>query len=131
MNAPKFVFMTIALWSLGAIPALVNYNLTDKPLFHCIRMSTARIVFVDDRVAAKFTPEVLSTLASSDFRSDNKGSVEVVFMDSQLEERIRMVKGVREPDSIRSGSGIFNGHKMSALIYTSGTTGMPKPAIGE
>ena len=131
MNAPKFVFMTIALWSLGAIPALINYNLTDKPLFHCIRTSTARIVFVDDKVTPRFTPEVLSTLASGDFRSDGKGSVEVVFLDYQQEERIRMVKGVREPDSVRSGSGILTGEKMSALIYTSGTTGMPKPAIGE
>lgn len=125
MNSPQFIFMWLALWSLGAHPAFINYNLTGNPLIHCIKVSTARIVFVDDEVRSKFTSEVAGAVASQDFR-DGKGSVEVVFLDHDTEQKILSTEGVREPDSSRSGA---LGHDMANLIYTSGTTGLPKPAI--
>lgn len=129
-NSPKFLFVILAIWSLGAHPAMINYNLTGKPLLHCIRMSTARVVLVDDEVLDTFTPEVKEALAGNDFRDDGKGPVEVVIHDSVLEDKVSFVTAVREPDSSRTGAGINTGDKMSSLIYTSGTTGMPKPAIG-
>ena len=125
MNSPQFIFVWMALWSLGAHPAFINYNLTGNPLLHCIRVSTARIVFVDAEVRSKFTSEVADAVASQDFR-DGKGPVEVVFFNQDTEQQILGMEGVREPDSSRSG---IVGHDMAILIYTSGTTGLPKPAI--
>lgn len=129
MNSPKMIFLTLGLWSIGAFPAYINYNLTSRPLLHCIRTSTAPVVFVDDEVKEKFSSEVTEALAGSGFR-EGGGSVEIVYIDAAVEDQISRVNGVREPDSARSGAGIQTGRKICGLIYTSGTTGMPKAALG-
>lgn len=125
MNSPQFVFIWLALWSIGAHPAFINYNLTDKPLLHCVRTSTARLLLVDNEVRDSFSKEVLDELASTSFHN-GKGSVEVVFFTPEIESQILQTEGVREPDSTRSGA---MGYMMANLIYTSGTTGLPKAAI--
>lgn len=125
MNCPQFVFLWLGLWSLGAIPAFINYNLTGKPLSHSVKVSSARIIFVDSEVRSSFAPETLDEFTSPNFR-DGKGPIEVVFYDDDLEQEILRTKGEREPDSSRSGPIRSD---MSILIYTSGTTGLPKPAI--
>lgn len=125
MNSPMFIFIWLALWSLGAFPAFINYNLTSEPLLHCVKTSTARIIFVDDEVREKISSDVLEALESEEFR-DGKGPVEVVYVGADREREIMTLKGFREPDTSRSGATMTS---MSLLIYTSGTTGNPKPAI--
>jgi acyl-coenzyme A synthetase/AMP-(fatty) acid ligase len=125
MNSPKFLFIWLALWSLGACPAFINYNLTSEPLLHCINTSTGRIVFVDDEVKHQFSDEVLGALRATNFRN-GKGSVEVVYLDEATERDIENLEGYREPDLSRSGDLM---HTKAMLIYTSGTTGNPKAAI--
>lgn len=125
MNSPYFVFIWLALWSLGAHPAFLNYNLTGQPLLHCIKISTARMVFVDEETSAQFTPEVLDALASPKFR-DRDGPVQLAFFNETVEQHILAVDGKREPDASREG---VRAHDTSCLIYTSGTTGFPKAAI--
>lgn len=124
MNGPHFIFIWLALWSLGAHPAFLNYNLTGQPLLHCIKISTARIVFIDEEVNHQFSPEVLDAVASPKFR-DGKGPVQAVFFNEAVERQILAVDGEREPDISRQGVRAID---MSCLIYTSGTTGFPKAA---
>lgn len=125
MNSPQFLFIWLALWSLGARPAFINYNLTGNPLLHCIKTSTTRVVLVDEMSKAQFTPEVLEAVASPNFR-DGKGPVEVAFFSEAMEQQILAEDGKREPDSVRSG---VQAHEMACLMFTSGTTGLPKAAI--
>ena len=125
MNSPHFCFIWLGLWSIGAHPAFINYNLTEKPLLHCVRTSTARLLLVDNEVRDSFSKDVMDELASISFR-DGKGPVEVVFFTPEIESQILRTEGVREPDSTRSGA---MGYMMANLIYTSGTTGLPKAAI--
>ena len=125
MNTPRFIFLCMAIWCLGARPGFINYNLTGDPLLHCIKTSTSRIIFVDDEVSSNITAEVAAKLADPRFR-EGGGSVEVVFFDQAVQQEIVEARCVREPDSTRSG---VKGHEMSSLIYTSGTTGLPKPGI--
>ena len=125
MNSDLFIFILLAIWSLGAIPALINYNLTGQPLIHCIKSSKSRIVLVDEEITSKFTTDVTEALASPDIRN-GKGPVEVVYFGSALENQILETRGVREPDTSRSGP---RPRDMCMLIFTSGTTGLPKPAI--
>jgi acyl-CoA synthetase (AMP-forming)/AMP-acid ligase II len=124
MNSPKFIFALFALWSLGAKPALINYNLSGKPLLHCVQTSTARVVLVDDEIAFKFTPDVLVELKSPTFR-EGAVPVELVSLDAAFDKIATGAKGVREPDSSRAGDTFLD---MAVLIYTSGTTGNPKAA---
>ncbi|KAL9117783.1 MAG: hypothetical protein Q9187_005676, partial [Circinaria calcarea] len=125
MNSDLFVFILLAILSLGAVPALINYNLSGKPLIHCINTSTSRIVLVDEELTPQFTTEVTKALASPGIRN-GKGPVEVVYFHAALKSQILETRGVREPDTSRSN---VRPRDMSLLIFTSGTTGHPKPAI--
>lgn len=126
MNSSTFIFIWMGLWSIGALPAFINYNLTKSSLEHCVKASTARILLVDEElVDSKFSPEQLEAFASSNFR-ENGGPVEVVIHKKKLESQIMRTVPVREPDDCRSGK---LSKDIAMLIYTSGTTGLPKPAI--
>ena len=123
-NCPQYVALWFAIWSLGAFPAFINYNLSGQALIHSIKTSTSRLVLVDEKTKANFSQDVMDALASPDF-ADGKGPSHVVFYNPALEEEIVAMQGYREPDSSRSGP---MGHDVSLLIYTSGTTGLPKAA---
>ena len=125
MNCPQFLFLSMALWSLGAIPALINYNLTGAPLIHSVRASTARFIFIDPAVRASITAEVAAEFASPTFRN-GASSIEVVFLEKAFESSLPYYPPFRAPNTTRAGT---TGKDVSVLIYTSGTTGMPKAAI--
>ncbi|KAE8349154.1 hypothetical protein BDV28DRAFT_160737 [Aspergillus coremiiformis] len=125
MNSSTFIFLLLGLWSIGAVPAFMNYNLSGKPLTHCIRTSTARLLVVDEEIRPLFTPDQMETLASPEFH-EGGGSVNVVFFTPEVEAQIMQMEASREDDSVRGGSMLRD---LALLIYTSGTTGLPKPAI--
>ena len=101
MNSPVFVFLWLGIWSLGATPALINYNLTGDPLLHSVRVSTARILFVDQKTKPQFPDDICDKLHSMNAR-DGKESVQTVFFDATMEEQIMATEAVRETDSSRS-----------------------------
>lgn len=123
MNSPQFVFMWMGLWSIGATPAFINYNLIGDPLLHSLKTSTTRIVFVDPKIKHQFTQEITNKLASSNAR-DGKGPVQIVHFDAGLEQQVSRLHGVREPDTSREAVRL----DLAVLIFTSGTTGLPKPS---
>ncbi|KAI7968087.1 hypothetical protein EIK77_007842 [Talaromyces pinophilus] len=125
MNSATYIFIWLGLSSIGAIPAFINYNLSGKPLSHCVKVSTARLVVADQEIRDKFTQEQLAEFASPDFR-DGKGPVDVVFITPEVENQILQAPAIREDDSVRSNAAM---REMALLIYTSGTTGYPKPAV--
>ncbi|KAK3369812.1 hypothetical protein B0H63DRAFT_485581, partial [Podospora didyma] len=115
-NSDTFVFLWFALWSIGAKPAFINYNLTGKPLAHCLRAATTKLAIVDPRVAESLTDEV---------RGETQG-IEFVVFTPEREAEAHVTEAVRCEDEVRSEEGFVG---MAILIYTSGTTGLPKPAI--
>lgn len=125
LNSSTFIFMWFGLWSIGAVPAFINYNLLGKPLTHSVKTSTSRLLLVDPEVKVNFPKEELDLFASPDFR-DGKGSVEVVFFTPEVEAQVLQTPPVRAPDSTRTGA---IRRDMAILIYTSGTTGLPKAAV--
>lgn len=125
MNSSTFLFMVLGLWSIGATPAFINYNLSGKPLTHSIRTSSARLLVVDEELRHCFPAEQEQILTSPEFR-DGKGPMEIVFHTPELEAQILGMEPTREDDKARSG---VIPRDMAILIYTSGTTGLPKPAI--
>ncbi|KAJ9661104.1 long-chain fatty acid transporter fat1 [Coniosporium apollinis] len=116
LNSDTFVWVWFALWSLGATPAFLNYNLRGAPLVHSVRASGARLVLVDEEVTASFAGEVEKELEG----------VEVVFVGQEVQGEVQGMRGWRERDEKRGGLQIRD---LAVLIYTSGTTGLPKPAI--
>lgn len=136
MNCPPFVFLCLALWSLGAVPAFVNYNLSGGALVHCVRVSTARVIIVDPEVRAGWTEEVEAEVTVPGFRSSTgRGEatrssggdrVTIVHFDATIQSSMPYQPPHRAPDSARSKT---RPRDPAILIYTSGTTGLPKPAI--
>ena len=113
--------MWFALWSLGAIPALINHNLRDQAFVHSIRVSTARLLLIDPQIR-----DVLNEETSKGLGADDKGrAVDIVIVESEIEEEILAQTPYRAPDKARSGATTIS---TSMLIYTSGTTGLPKAA---
>lgn len=129
MNSDSLVFIVLGLFSIGAVPAFINYNLSKAPLHHCIKTSGARVLLVEQEVyEAKFScsGQGSATKASSAPRCDDKGPVRTVIYDRALETRIMSTEPVRARDSCRAQ---HSGSNIAMLIYTSGTTGLPKPAV--
>ncbi|KAL2130073.1 hypothetical protein VTI74DRAFT_6930 [Chaetomium olivicolor] len=115
-NTDTFIFLVLALWALGAVPALINYNLTGQPLAHCVKKANTRLVLIDPVIAGNVGEDVLSELSNVSF--------EVV--TPELEQQMLSHEAIRPPDGLRND---ISGDSMSLLIYTSGTTGLPKAAI--
>ncbi|KAI1946683.1 long-chain fatty acid transporter fat1 [Ophidiomyces ophidiicola] len=125
MNCPAFLFMWMGLWSIGAIPSMINYNLTKAPLEHCVRICDAKLLIVEGDLRSQFPPEQVAVFNTPGFKRDG-GSIEVIFHDSELESQILTTDAVRPPDSDRGNQELTS---TCMFIYTSGTTGLPKAAI--
>lgn len=115
-NSEYFVFIWFALWSIGAKPAFINYNLTGTSLSHCLKAANTRLCICDAELLPKFTEDVRKQCPD----------VEIVGLTQDVEMKATSKQPVRSPNSDRSEDKLSN---MAILIYTSGTTGMPKPAV--
>jgi acyl-CoA synthetase (AMP-forming)/AMP-acid ligase II len=115
-NSDTYIFIWFGLWSIGAKPAFINYNLTGKALAHCVRASTAKLVIVDPLVAGNVGDDVRQELPQVNF----------TILTASVEAAIHNTKPTRAPDADRTDLKIQN---LAILIYTSGTTGLPKPAV--
>lgn len=115
-NSDTFVFLWFGIWSIGAKPAFINFNLSGSVLTHCVKAADASLLLVDPNVAGNVTDDVRKELES----------VNIVVLTPELEREVQATEPVRAPDADRSED---LPHNMSILIFTSGTTGMPKPAI--
>ncbi|KAI1088648.1 acetyl-CoA synthetase-like protein [Rostrohypoxylon terebratum] len=115
-NSDHFVFVCFGLWSIGAKPAYINYNLTGQPLVHCVKTAEPVLMLVDPEVAFKVDDGVREKL----------GDLRIELVTDELKAEVFATEAIRPPDDLRGGQ---LSKDMAILIYTSGTTGMPKAAI--
>ncbi|VBB76519.1 Putative fatty acid transporter protein [Podospora comata] len=115
-NSAMFMILWFSIWTVGAKPAFINYNLRDQALTHCLKESTARLALVDPHVADALTDDVREKMAGMEF----------IVTGDDVQREVQRVRGTRGDDELRKEDDYV---AMAILIYTSGTTGMPKPAV--
>src|SRR5258708_5386965 len=50
-NSAELMFAWMGLLAINAYPAMVNFNLEGWGLVHCVRISKARIILIDDELS--------------------------------------------------------------------------------
>ncbi|CUS09609.1 unnamed protein product [Tuber aestivum] len=128
MNKPVMIWIWLGLWALGAKPALLNYNLEGDSLVHCVKISTARLLFIDVEV------KVLEGAGREETRrklETDGANREVVVFDEATERVVETWKGFRPGDGERDGAKLPDMAMLNrnANQEYSGTTGLPKAAV--
>ncbi|RJE26089.1 Fatty acid transporter, partial [Aspergillus sclerotialis] len=116
-NRPEFIIAWLGLWSIGCGPAAINYNLTGDALVHCLKISGAKLVLVDDDAGCRERID-----GSRDILAGELG-MDLLDMDSAFQSTLSTYSTSFPPKDLAMG---MKGEFPSMLLYTSGTTGMPK-----
>ncbi|TAQ88958.1 hypothetical protein B7494_g2721 [Chlorociboria aeruginascens] len=118
-NSPEFIFAWLGAWAIGAAPAMINYNLGGASLLHCLGISKAAVLLVDEDKALKERVEHA--------REHIEGlGMRVVVLSEEVKEGIRELEAQRPGDEFRDG---IKGEDPMVLLYTSGTTNLPKACV--
>ncbi|KAI3330264.1 AMP-binding enzyme [Ustulina deusta] len=118
INSPEFALAWMGLWAIGAAPALINHNLSQQALLHCLGIAGSQLLFADG------PDELLERLDAVEEALSASG-VRIVKLTSMRAE-IQALPTTRPPDELRAAvtpSSAFG------LFYTSGTTGLPKACV--
>jgi fatty-acyl-CoA synthase len=119
-NSPALLMAEAAVAKSGAIGALINTHLSEKPLAHALLASNARHVFVDHASLPRVVD--LPDCAGLNFWAEGDAAE----LPPHIEPLTPAIDSAprSEPDALEvRGGDVF------LYIYTSGTTGLPKPAI--
>ncbi len=126
-NRIEFLTTLIALNKLGVIAALINTNLTGRPLIHCIRITGSRMcIFGEERLDSiaqvRSEPE-LACIENWLFVADTG-------RESCPDWAMDLETAAAGEDTTNPPQTLQNTLADTALyIYTSGTTGLPKASV--
>lgn len=117
-NSADFLIAWLGLLSIGCAPATVNYNLVGDALVHCLKISGARLLLVDEDEECQARVEQCSAII------ENELGMERLTVNATLAQTLsRFPATVPEEGKLARDMA---GEYPAILLYTSGTTGMPK-----
>jgi acyl-CoA synthetase (AMP-forming)/AMP-acid ligase II len=108
-NSPDFVFAWLGLWAIGASPAMINYNLAGKALMHCLGVSGASLLLVDEDPALRARVEEVQEQIEGELK------MRIIVMDKDVKNGIRSLNAERPSDSYRDR---VRGDDPTAIFYT-------------
>lgn len=126
-NRIEFLSTLIALNKLGVIAALINTNLTGKPLIHCMKITRSRMCI--------FGAERTESISQVHSNPELQGIERWLFVADAGSEAcphwaINLGEDAADENSANPPDTGQNTLADTALyIYTSGTTGMPKASV--
>jgi acyl-CoA synthetase (AMP-forming)/AMP-acid ligase II len=108
-NSPDFIFAWLGLWCIGAAPAMINYNLSGKALQHCLKISDAQILIVDDVADLRARIDDERGTLESEF------GMKIILLDEAQKAEIHAREPKRPEDLYRDG---VQGNWPMSLFYT-------------
>lgn len=109
MNSPDFMFAWLGLWSIGAAPAMINYNLAGKALLHCLKISGAKLLLVDEEPALRAKIEDVGAQLEGEL------GIRIIVVDSAVKAGILVASDERPSDAYRE---VVKGDGHMCLFYT-------------
>jgi fatty-acyl-CoA synthase len=114
-NRPEYMAVWLGLTRIGAVVALINTNLRDASLAHCLAVANAKLIVVDATLEAPLRAALSTEVSTPVWTHGGEGARRI---DLALEAADG---GPLEPSAVTLDD-------RALLIYTSGTTGLPKAA---
>uniref|UniRef100_A0A7N8X9U6 Very long-chain fatty acid transport protein n=1 Tax=Mastacembelus armatus TaxID=205130 RepID=A0A7N8X9U6_9TELE len=118
-SQPLMVALWVGLSMVGVEAALINHNLRQHSLLHCVTVSGARAMVFGTEMSEAVSE--VSTSLQPDMALFSSG-------DQEDEGKLCGLR-VQSLDALLDGSPKHPPDYMLFYIYTSGTTGMPKAAV--
>ncbi|MEP6344077.1 MAG: long-chain-acyl-CoA synthetase [Maricaulaceae bacterium] len=120
-NRLEYVPLWYGFTKIGVIPALLNFQLADKALAHCMNLSSAKILILDHEMADQW--ETAKETVEHD--------VEVYAAFGTVDPYPRLENTLHDTVAHRPNRELRNGITAGdecIKMFTSGTTGLPKAA---
>ena len=119
-NCPEYIAIWFGLAKIGVVTGLINHNLGDEGLAHCVNIADAKAIIFDPERAELLDsarPHLNGDLSFWCYGAANDSA--------DLQAALTDVSDKR-PD--RSHRENLKGADLALYVYTSGTTGLPKAA---
>lgn len=97
MNRPEFLFAHLGSWSIGSAPAWINYNLAGDALVHCLKISGAKVLLVDEDQECRDRIEAIRE------RLESELGMTILVLDTGLKGEISRLEPTRPEDELRAG----------------------------
>lgn len=96
MNRPEFLFAHLGSWSIGSAPAWINYNLAGDALVHCLKVSGAKFILVDEDSECRRRIEEVRE------RLEGELGMVIKVLDGELKGEIARMEPIRPGDEMRA-----------------------------
>ena len=126
-NRPEFLMIFYALGKIGAIASLINIDLREMTLMHCLKLTPGKLIIIDENCYESFNA-VKQDLDLSDDQNlhflPNQGLISIPEGFIDLSQAVKNFPIINPPTTskVKTFDDI-------AYLFTSGTTGFPKAAI--
>lgn len=126
-NRPEFLITFCAIAKIGAIGSLINTDLRESSLEHCVKLTPGKLIIIDENCIEAFNQVRLSL--------DLQKELKLLFLPTQgeipiPEGFIDLAQIIKDfPTDNPSTTDNVNTSDTLSYIFTSGTTGLPKASI--
>ena len=118
-NRPEYVSAWYGLSKIGVVVGLINHNLTDKALAHCVNIADAKLI-----VTGADQDEAIRS-GSGLFEGQPKVWT---YGGQEGEDLVAAMAAMSADRPSRAHRAKLRGADLCLYVYTSGTTGLPKAA---
>ncbi|ODN00727.1 Long-chain fatty acid transport protein 4, partial [Orchesella cincta] len=123
-NRIEYICTWLGLSKIGAITALINFNLRSHPLKHSFQLSNSKAIVCGSELLSAVDEIYPGGTWTAPLYISGKGDNDAVRSAVDLDRAIQTISSniPKEQENTTFQDGLF-------LMYTSGTTGLPKAAV--